>query len=64
MSGRDVQSEDFTLQLGAPGGNKGLWTRLNSRASGTTFQLMWVRRISAFSGPTGSSWTRFSLSAR
>ena len=34
MSGRGAQSEDFTAQPGAPGGNKGLWTRLNSHASG------------------------------
>jgi len=34
MSGRGAQSEDFTSQPGAPDGNKGLWTRLNSHASG------------------------------
>jgi hypothetical protein len=35
MSGRGAQPEDFTVVPGQPpGGAKGLWTRLNSHASG------------------------------
>lgn len=34
MSGRGAQQEDFTALPGQPRGAKGLWTRLNSHASG------------------------------
>jgi hypothetical protein len=34
MSGRGAQQEDFTAARGQPRGAKGLWTRLNSHASG------------------------------
>lgn len=34
MSGRGAQREDFVAPPGGPGTAKGLWTRLNSHASG------------------------------
>ena len=34
MSGRGAQQEDFVAQSGQPAAAKGLWTRLNSHASG------------------------------
>ena len=34
MSGRGAQREDFVAQSGQPAAAKGLWTRLNSHASG------------------------------
>jgi hypothetical protein len=34
MSGRGTQAEDFAARPDQPGKPKGLWTRLNSHASG------------------------------